>query len=255
MVDYILYLDESGNHDLNKVDPNHPVLCLCGCVFNKIHYQSYIIPKFNELKMKYWNRTDVILHSRDIRKRQGDFSILNNDLTRNEFINDLDELISRIGFVVIAAVIDIPQLKTKYQHNAYDPYELSFKFILERFSMFLEDNSAVGYALSESRGVTEDQALISLYEKFKKYGTGFKEIDKIHSFTTKKKSENIIGMQISDLVAYPVATKFIRPEKQNIAFDIIKNKFLYKVKKKKKIISGVGFKIFPYSEKCDVIFS
>ncbi|MHB8089393.1 MAG: DUF3800 domain-containing protein [Anaerolineaceae bacterium] len=31
-----MYLDESGNHDLRKVDPKYPVFCLSGCIFNQI---------------------------------------------------------------------------------------------------------------------------------------------------------------------------------------------------------------------------
>lgn len=253
LTDYIMYLDESGSHYLNKIDPNFPVLCLSGCIFNKEYYHTQVRQRIDNLKIKYWNNTEVIFHSREIRKHEGVYKILGDKNVRDSFYNDLNYLVSTMDFTIIAAVIDIPEHKHKYNQRAYDPYYLSFKFILERFPMFLRKRSALGYAIAESRGKTEDKKIKGWYKQLSQYGTEYLErIDNITSFTTKNKSENIDGMQLSDLVAYPVATKYFKPNVINPAFEIIKTKFLTGPKNQ---ILGYGYKIFPPTEKCNSIFN
>jgi len=33
--DYIIHVDESGDHSLESIDPNYPVFVLAFCIFNK----------------------------------------------------------------------------------------------------------------------------------------------------------------------------------------------------------------------------
>ncbi len=35
---FVVYVDESGDHSLESVDPNYPVFVLAFCVFHKGHY-------------------------------------------------------------------------------------------------------------------------------------------------------------------------------------------------------------------------
>jgi len=41
----------------------------------------------------------------------------------------------------------------------------------------------------------------------------------------KSKKENINGLQLADLVAYPIARHVIEPKRVNLAFDIVARKF------------------------------
>ena len=36
--DYVVYVDESGDHSLERIDPDYPVFVLALCVFHKRHY-------------------------------------------------------------------------------------------------------------------------------------------------------------------------------------------------------------------------
>ncbi len=36
--DYIVYADESGDHRLDRIDPDCPIFVLCLCLFRKEHY-------------------------------------------------------------------------------------------------------------------------------------------------------------------------------------------------------------------------
>ena len=65
-----LFLDKTGDHGLTHIDPNFPVFLLCGCLFTGDELSAFE-EGMNKIKTKYWNTTNVILHSRDIRKCEG----------------------------------------------------------------------------------------------------------------------------------------------------------------------------------------
>lgn len=71
---FYLFLDESGDHGLVKIDPGFPVFTLCGVIIN---HDSYVAlnQAVKEIKEKFWGKKNVILHSRDIRKCEKEFSI------------------------------------------------------------------------------------------------------------------------------------------------------------------------------------
>jgi hypothetical protein len=61
----ILFLDESGDHSLIKIDKQFPIFCLAGCIFDEVEYQQNSKSKIDAFKIRYFNKADVILHSRD----------------------------------------------------------------------------------------------------------------------------------------------------------------------------------------------
>ncbi len=251
MADYVLFIDECGNHDLKNVDQNFPVFCLCGCLFERMYYREEVIPQMNAIKIKYWNRNDVIFHSRDIRKHEKEFHILADIGIREDFYLDLNATLSSLNFSIISIIIDINEHIKQYRDKAFHPYDLSLKYILERYSKCLDKKSSTGYALAESRGAVEDKKLIGLYKRYFNFGTDYvPPIKNVTSLTTKKKTENINGLQIADLIAYPIARKVIDPEKTNLAFEIIKSKIQSKNNGEESHFLGFGMKIFPFPARC-----
>lgn len=41
---YIVYVDESGDHGMQTIDANYPVFVLAFCVFHKRHYSEKVVP-------------------------------------------------------------------------------------------------------------------------------------------------------------------------------------------------------------------
>lgn len=73
-----------------------------------------------------------------------------------------------------------------------------------------------------------------------KWITAERLVDRVKSFTFEDKKQNIIGLQIADLIAYPISRHVLNPERPNPAFDVIaKNIYSYKGAK-------LGFKIIPH---------
>ncbi|MBU4512590.1 DUF3800 domain-containing protein [Patescibacteria group bacterium] len=244
----IMFLDESGDHSLTKIDSQFPVFCLAGCIFDEIDYQTKGNDAINNFKIKYFNNTKIILHSREIRKCESPFNILLNQNVKKDFYNDLNCLISNLPFTVISSVIAKQKLKEQYADPA-NPYVLSLEFIMERFLFFLEENNDIGYISVESRDSKSNTDLLTAftniinYDSF--YGNNIIQAKRFQGaiqkmiFLTKQQNEN--GHQVADLVAYPTAKFGLYPEKANPAFEIIKSKF----RNRNGNIIGYGLKIFP----------
>ena len=60
-----------------------------------------------------------------------------------------------------------------------------------------------------------------------------------------KKEANIAGLQIADLIAYPIAAKVLRPDAEQKAFDILVGKIDAAPANKGGSILGYGLNIFP----------
>jgi len=41
--DFMVYVDESGDHSLQSIDKNYPVFVLAFCIFYKNHYRNNIV--------------------------------------------------------------------------------------------------------------------------------------------------------------------------------------------------------------------
>ena len=74
---YYLFLDECGDQNLSNFSPDFPIFTLCGVIVSDDQYQN-IKSQVNALKTNFWQDKKVVLHSRDIRKCQNGFEILNN---------------------------------------------------------------------------------------------------------------------------------------------------------------------------------
>lgn len=70
-----LFIDESGDHGLTKIDTDFPVFLLCGVLIKEADYEK-IRQDINVLKHSLWGNKEVIFHSRDIRKCEKEFQKL-----------------------------------------------------------------------------------------------------------------------------------------------------------------------------------
>src|SRR3989338_991703 len=228
----ILFLDESGDHSLIKVDSQFPIFCLAGCIFDEIQYQRESNAKIDAFKIRYFSDPNVVLHSREIRKCVPPFNILLNKNTKQSFYTDLNSLMANLPYTILASVILKEKLKNQY-HDPANPYSLSLQFIMERFLYSLEENNDVGYISVESRDPKSNTDLLNTFTDIINNGSmsdahrvpAEKFQHKIQKmiFVTKQQNEN--GHQVADLVAYPIAKYGFDPKKENLAFEIIKPKF------------------------------
>lgn len=247
-MEYYLYLDETGDHGLSYIDQNFPLFLLCGCVASLDNLPT-LEKQINEFKLRYFHTTEVILHSRDIRKCEGAFQILFDLDVKKQFYEDLNAIMAHSNYSLFGSAVHKERHIKRYGKWASNPYTLSLSFILERIT-FLLNSSGTGNTVqiyAEKRGRKEDSQLLSHFNSVLDSGTYYvssvrlKKI--IKSFRFHHKRENIIGLQIADLCAYPIARHILNPKEPYVPFEIIESKINSEIKTGRK--RGWGLKVFP----------
>ena len=87
--DFMVYVDESGDHSLTSIDKNYPIFALAFCVFYKQHYLNHVVPHVQKLKFDTFGHDFVILHEHEIRKEKGDFNIFKSFEEKQNFLEKL----------------------------------------------------------------------------------------------------------------------------------------------------------------------
>lgn len=244
---YQFFLDEAGDHGLSFIDANFPLFLLCGCLLREDKLLE-LETAINNFKIKYFNTTDVILHSREIRRCEGPFQILFDLELKKKFYEDLNGIISGISFTIIGSGVNKEELIKTYGKAANNPYTLSLSFIFERLIFCLDqmDKNASVNIKVEKRGINEDNLLSTHYNSIFDKGTYYVSNVRLHnailSFKFHNKRDNVIGLQLSDLCAYPLAKHLLSPKVPYIPFDIIRGKIYCD---KKGNFRGYGLKLFP----------
>jgi hypothetical protein len=241
--DYIVFVDESGDHGLGSIDPSYPMFVLALCIFRKQDYIDLVCPAVQRFKFKYWGHDSVVLHEHDIRKPSGPYGFLFNPAMRTSFMADLNALMEAAPFTLIASVVRKQDLKDVYTLPG-NPYHLSLEFGLERLHKFLEgcgQADRMTHVVVERRGPREDKELELEFRRICD-GANFMRKRLNMEIVMSSKASNAPGMQLADLVARPIGTKALRPTSANRAYDILASKFR---RSSSGEIKGWGLKSFP----------
>jgi len=233
-VPLVVYFDEVGNPTLDASDRDFPVFALAMFICEADHYLKDITPNVNALKFKYFGHEGVILHSRDIRKSQNDFVILCDGTRRAEFLTDLSDLMASSAYKLLAVAIRKDRLMQQYVYPAH-PYDLALLFAMERLVSVLEAaNQTSVVIIAEKRGKNEDRDLYAAFQRIVTRGTGFIGVERFAKITWTlrfiPKSMNIVGTQMADLAAYPIARRVLDPGGVNPPYEIVRTKLARQLK-------------------------
>jgi len=247
---YVVYVDESGDHGLEAVDPNYPVFALAFCVFHKGHYAERVVPAIEMFKFKHFGHDTVILHEHDIRKEKGEFRFIDRE-HKEAFLDELTGIIDSSNFILISCVIDKARLRERSQWGS-NPYHLALGFCLETlFELVGEKGQEClpTHVVVECRGKKEDRDLELEFRRIcdgaNRWG---KQLPFVIVFADKK--TNSSGLQLADLVARPIGLSVLKPDRPNRAFDVLRSKFFCKGGRRRVGVDfeGWGLKIFPHPE-------
>lgn len=210
---YRLYVDETGNSDMGaSSDPNHRYLSLTGVITSLDYVQDVIHPDMERLKQQYFHShpdEPIILHRKELLRRGPPFHALRDRSIEEEFNRSLLAFIEKWDFRIVTITLDKLELSARYGVWTYHPYHYCLHVMLERYVMFLETQRANGDVMGESRGGREDRTLKASFANICQNGTDFVNAQRIQAVLTsleaklKTKSNNISGLQLADLIAYP----------------------------------------------------
>lgn len=241
--DYIVYVDESGDHELSATNTDYPIFVLSFCIFKISDYIDSVVPKMQKIKFSYFGHDMIVFHEREIRKQLSPFEFLQVEDTRNAFHSELGKLIEDSPFTVVASVIKKEPFSSSYL-SGLNPYHVALEFGLERVFYHLQLKNQRGkkvFVVFEARGKKEDAELElefrRILDETKTEGMG-----EMFKFRCVSKQVNSSGLQIADLIARPIGLHVLNPEQRNRAWDGIEPKIR---KSPKGNLFGWGLKIYP----------
>jgi len=240
---FVAYIDETGDHGLEKINPTMPVFALCAAVYKIQEYLNNDQPALTDIKFKLWYHDNVVFHSRSIRRRLPPFQALKEEAKRTSFIKEINAFFEQSCVTLIAAAIDKPRHKEQY-NAPENPYFLATQFVLERIYGHIKGQGgaeATTFCIFESRGEAEDAELARWFREICS-GKNYWGRPLPFKATFASKQTNMVGLQVADLAAYPISRFVERPNETRPEWEVIKPKLRRSPEGE---IWGWGLKVFP----------
>lgn len=225
--DFVVYVDETGDHGLTSIDPQFPMFGLVFCLVRKADYVSTLVPAMQSFKFAVWGHDQVVLHEHDIRKQKPPFGFLRTDpVLRANFMGGLNSLVADAPVELCLSVIDKLKLRQRYA-RPYNPYQIALQFCMEWLIGRMRFYNQGGLRLPiivEARGKREDDELKTEFDNIcanvPQLGsrTDFSFVEFQLHFADKR--SNSTGLQLADLTARPMTLKVLRPDQANRAAEI-----------------------------------
>src|SRR3989344_4284106 len=134
-----LFIDESG--EANPKVRSSEVYILSGCMVDDFAREKLKI-EANQIKFKFWSRIDIVLHSREIGSKEGDFKIFKDRKVFDEFQKDLFNLLSKNNFQMFFVLVGKSKALTA-NWNDRKVYEDTAFIMIKNFilSLLAQDNT------------------------------------------------------------------------------------------------------------------
>ena len=226
---FIAYLDESGDPSLGHVDHAFPVFSLALVIVDTEIYTTHIVPAVYRFKFNLRGHEGVILHSRDIRKGQGGYAFLTDPAKRLAFYEKLNAVVTSANMTVVGIAVQKEAHLTLHGERAPAPYDVALRFAFERLLLLVEDCQQHDIVIvAESRTTADNETLCQYLQQLILRGTATVAASRFQAvqlhLESVPKNANVIGTQLADLMADPIARYAVQPERANPAFDLIEPK-------------------------------
>jgi len=206
-----LFIDEVGNSDLNGSarDDNVRYLSLTGVLTTMDYHDARITPSLAALKLAAFGTADIILHRREIVRREGKFAVLRDAEPARIFDEGLRLFMRSMPYLVITVTIDKRVHLATYERWRFDPYHYCLTCLIERYVSYLNRHDFQGDVIIEPRFPAADHRVRTSFAHLYDQGTTILSAAMIQKrllsrdirFETKK--ANLAAMQLCDMLAHP----------------------------------------------------
>lgn len=215
MAKYSLFIDESGNAGPIYL-PDRPYI-LVGCAIDG-EKRASLEQKANALKMKYWRKTNVVLHHVDLKDSKGVFSILAGDVAKQEaFKKDLLQYLHSAPVNVFVSVVNKQKVTPSWTINTV--VKKTARSIFADYIAFLYTRkSPRGDIIIEASDSLKDKEYLDAFRYFlspdcKDLDTDFsvrniRDVITSITFVTKQNNDN--ETQVADILGYAASCKYKR---------------------------------------------
>lgn len=232
--EYVLFVDESGTASPKDVFSRYYILA--GCVVldgERDRLKNWA----NHIKYKYWGNTDVVFHSKEITRKEGDFQIFKDKSIFDSFIQDFEKCLLGHNIHCFFVIVDKKDPAAKRWNNI-KIYKETSDSVIKTFLTFLMIQKAKGKVVIESATTQKDFYFHLSLSNYLSNGVSIPKITHEQvketltsiSFVTKKNFD--IEEQIADMLAYAAKCEYMK--RKNIKFrrDIYEDMLLNVLNKK-----------------------
>lgn len=223
--EYVIYGDESGDPSPKTVCKEYSVFALAFCVFSKHEYINEVTKYVKEFKFAFWGHDMTVLHSRKIRKQIEDFYFLQNRNLRALFMTRLTNCIESCPFTIISSAIDKAMLH-EAPVDRTSLYDFCLEHCVEKVYQFLyekKQSHKLTHIIIESRMPEENRNLGRTFCQILEKHKDLQQQYPVKLIFADKRVNNI-GLQLADLIAYPIGRYVLNPKEKNLAFEVVKKK-------------------------------
>jgi hypothetical protein len=206
-----LYLDEVGNDDVST--PTERFLSITGITTKISSHENYITPEIESLKADLFGHSlpdnAVILHRREIVRREGHFTVLREKAVNESWESRILDLIGSLPYIVNTVLIDKHEHVRRYAVWHYNPYHYCMRAIVERYVLWLRRHKRQGDVVVEPRDKNTDKKLKASFQYIYNHGTEHIPAAIVqahltsHEIKFSPKPSNVCGLQLVDLLANP----------------------------------------------------
>jgi hypothetical protein len=192
------------------------------------HGTGQLEEELRQFKRKWFGTDAIILHTADMVRNRGDFEQMKDPNFREPFVRDLNALMRRLEYMVVACAIRKDEHLTRYGVAALDPYFLSLDILVERFCFEIGAVSGGGVIVAECRDPVLDRELDVAWLNLKVQGTRYMSaqqiIRRIIGLNLRTKTDNNAGLQLADLVVSAIGRHVLgKPDHED--YKIVESKF------------------------------
>ncbi len=211
MAEYLVFLDESGDDNLQNIDPRYPVFVLGAVVIEKGYHNTDAMQEFAAFKARHMT-PGQILHTVDMLRNQRGFEFLKGAAHRAAFYEDLNALISRMEFTFIAAILDMPKAVARWGLQQRTPYVYLMQLLMERVYLCLR-GKGTAQMFAESRQPHLDTLIRGEFLRVRSGATLIRPATLLERMFPEEirflpKSANP-GAELADLLVTPVGREYL----------------------------------------------
>jgi hypothetical protein len=206
-----LFIDEVGNDDTRSVSERY--LSLTGIITKTHGHDRRITPAVEALKAKFFGhdppRKVVVLHRREIVRREPPFDCLWDDDTNAKWEDALIGLIEYLPDIAITVMIDKLEHVEKYTVWQFNPYHYCMRALIERYVLWLNRHGLIGDVVVEPRFKKQDKKLKKSFSYIYDHGTEHIPASTVQRCLTSReikfepKEANVCGLQLVEIIAHP----------------------------------------------------
>lgn len=217
----VLFLDESGDHNLRVGDRLYPVFVLGGVLVDDVYALGELEDEVRRFKRELCGRDDLVLHTADIARNRNGFGALVAPAVRARFYERLNALVRSLRFETIACAAHKDVYVARHGVSAADPYAVGLRVLAEQLCHAVGGAPGTARIVAERRGPALDRQLDLTWAALRLQGAGSVTPatvrERIVGLEHRHKHENVAGLQLADLVVSPIGRHVLgKPAREDV---------------------------------------